>query len=50
MKNSYSIAFYMAQAEGEIIKAEKLSPSKNETFNVEFFYGKEVLKTLMQAI
>ncbi|HRP56344.1 nicotinamide-nucleotide amidohydrolase family protein [Agriterribacter sp.] len=48
--NNEVFAYFAIAFKGEIKKAEKLSPQKDETFNLQLFYCKEVLKTLMEII
>lgn len=43
-------AYFAIAFKGEIKRTEKLSPQKDESFNLQFFYCKEVLKALLETI
>ena len=43
-------AYFAIAFKGEIKKSEKISPQKDESFNLQLFYCKEVLKTLSETI
>ena len=48
--NNEVFAYYAIAFKGAIKKAEMLSPQKDEPFNLQLFYCKEVLKTLVEII
>lgn len=48
--NNEVFAYFAIAFKGEVKKAEKLSPQKDEPFSLQLFYCKEILKTLTETI
>ena len=48
--NNEVFAYFAIAFKGEINKAEKLSPQKDESFNLQLFYCKELLKILLETL